>query len=99
VKRVGVKYCGGCNPGLDRRAAYEQVKAEVADMAGERGIDVVFETAEEGIAYDALLVVCGCANRCASIEQYEAGTDPVYVWGKDSRADTSAQVIEKIGGR
>jgi hypothetical protein len=43
---------------------------------------VSFEPVSEGVSYDALLVISGCANRCASIDEYETKTPPVHVWNE-----------------
>ena len=41
-----------------------------------------FEHAKEGVNYDALLVVSGCTNNCASYKQYKYNKGVVHV--KDS---------------
>jgi 3-hydroxyacyl-[acyl-carrier-protein] dehydratase len=92
-----VRYCGGCNPSYDRRAAYEKISEDVTSFAEKNDKEVSFETAEEGVLYDALLVVSGCANRCASIRQYKVGTEPVHVGSQSGIADASARLIEMIG--
>ncbi|MDR1028939.1 MAG: hypothetical protein LBL63_05915 [Clostridiales Family XIII bacterium] len=73
VVRVGVKFCGGCNPRYDRNAAYEEIRDHFAAGQTESARDAVFEYAEEGASYDLLLVVGGCANCCASTEGYDVG--------------------------
>ncbi len=62
--RIGVKYCGGCNPRYDR-VAYVQTLAS-------RWPDAVFEPAQPGQVYHRVLVVCGCPAQCAGVE----GLDP-----------------------
>jgi hypothetical protein len=95
--RIGVKYCGGCNPTYDRRAAYEKISDDVKSFADKNGTKIDFETAGEGVLYDALLVVSGCANRCASIGQYESKTAPIHVWNESSIADASEMLKTMIG--
>ena len=74
--RVGVKYCGGCNPRYDRAGEYEKILAHFADDMGRYAKDgihtgrAVFEFAEQGGQYDILLAICGCTNRCASTNEY-----------------------------
>ncbi|MBM6926987.1 hypothetical protein [Pseudoflavonifractor phocaeensis] len=63
--RIGIKYCGGCNPRYDR-VAYVQTLAC-------RYPNAVFEPAEPGRDYDVVLVVCGCSARCAGV----IGLDPL----------------------
>lgn len=50
-----VKFCGGCNPRFDRGAVYRQIRQALECIA-------VFETAQEGAAYDVLLIIRGCTG-------------------------------------
>jgi uncharacterized metal-binding protein len=60
------------------------------------GVAVDFEQAEEGVLYDALLVINGCANRCASVTGFRSKTTPVYVWNENGIADAISSLAEKI---
>ncbi len=62
--RVGLKYCGGCNPRYDRAAFARWLAAQHEDW------EVTYAEREE--AYDLLLVVSGCSAACASTEGYRA---------------------------
>lgn len=62
--KVGVKFCGGCNPRYDRGAFVNKMFHENQDWQREH--------AEEGENYDLLLVIGGCPSCCASYEQYSA---------------------------
>lgn len=55
--RIGVKYCGGCNPRYDRTALTARLQ-----MAWPQAQWV---PARPGEALDAVLVVCGCTAACA----------------------------------
>lgn len=57
--RIGVKYCGGCNPRYDRVALVDRIK--------EQHREDTFEWAVPGVCYDQLLVVCGCSAQCADV--------------------------------
>ena len=57
--KIGVKYCGGCNPRYDRGAFVEGLKARYPDAE--------FQSARPQERYDQVLVVCGCAARCADV--------------------------------
>ena len=63
VIRIGLKYCGGCNPSYDR-VEYLQ---EVQEAAGNR-----FEwvPAADG-GFTTVLLICGCDKRCAEMPEYE----------------------------
>ena len=66
VKRVGLKYCGGCNPSYER---VEYVR-RIQQAAGDR---IEWVSIEEG-GFDTLLVVNGCDKQCALMAEYdEAG--------------------------
>jgi hypothetical protein len=56
------------------------------------GGEITFDSAAEGVVYDALLVVCGCANCCASVNQYASRTPPVFV----QRAEDVADAVESL---
>lgn len=71
-RRVGVRYCGGCNPRYDRVAA-------VGRLAGLLpGCELV--PALPGTAYPAV-VVCGCPAQCAGT----ADLDGPLVYLKEER--------------
>ena len=56
---MGVRYCGGCNSRYDRVAVVERLKRFFPETE--------FVSAQDGTAYPAVLVVCGCPSRCASV--------------------------------
>jgi len=62
--KVGIKYCGGCNPRYDRAAKVSQLKSENPQWD--------WEYAREESSYDLLVVAGGCTACCASYEQYKA---------------------------
>ena len=64
--RIGVKYCGGCNPRYDRTALVARLKQKRPD-------DWV-EPASPGVCYDEFWVVCGCPVQCADLEGLEGRT-------------------------
>jgi hypothetical protein len=96
VARTAVKFCGGCNPGYNRRAVYEAIRDGVIARAAQSGCEVEFEQAEEGVLYDALLVINGCANRCAAVSGLRSKSPPVYVWKENGAGDAIAALAEQI---
>lgn len=54
--RIGIKYCGGCNPRYDRKQAVEKLADRMTGMQ--------VETAREDGQYDVVLLVCGCTAQC-----------------------------------
>lgn len=51
--KIGIKYCGGCNPEFDRIAAVKDIKKELYGKA-------VFVSPNEGA--ELILVVNGCRH-------------------------------------
>jgi hypothetical protein len=94
--RIGVKFCGGCNPGYDRRAAYEDVVRVVAERAELAGAGVVFERAEVGVMYDFLLVIGGCANRCADVSGLVSAAPAVHVWNADGISSAAGLLADRV---
>lgn len=56
---VGVRYCGGCNPRYDRKAA---VQALAAALPGLRLLE-----GDAALHTNILLIVCGCSTRCLTV--------------------------------
>lgn len=64
IRKVAVRYCGGCNPRYDRGAMVKRITEKHPEW------DV--ENAREGEDYDLLLVIGGCSACCAAYEQFTA---------------------------
>ncbi|MGI6008306.1 MAG: hypothetical protein ACOX8E_12545 [Ruminococcus sp.] len=62
--RVGLKYCGGCNPTYDRSGAVAKLKSSLEDL----NISFAPYRAEE--TYDACLLVRGCNRNCVSDQKF-----------------------------
>jgi 4-hydroxybutyrate CoA-transferase len=62
--KIGIKYCGGCNPRYDRKKFIEEVQKAL-------GENFIFEITREGNAYDFLLIVGGCTNCCANFKNIQ----------------------------
>ena len=56
MKRIGVKFCGGCNPNYERGQYWESVKEAAADEVTWVGADHPDP--------DTMLVICGCPTAC-----------------------------------
>ena len=61
--KVGIKYCGGCNPRYDRAAYVRQLCEAHPEWE--------WEYAAEDVPYDLLLVIGGCSSCCAGYDQYQ----------------------------
>jgi len=84
---IGVKFCGGCNPRFERGLALEDLQRDMPFLE--------FEHAKEGVIYDALLVIGGCTNCCASYCQYQAEKGVIRMWDK-SHLDRVKSELKKI---
>lgn len=55
--KVGIKYCGGCNPRYDRTKIVSRLREEFP------GLDLF--PARENAEADLIVVICGCRVQCA----------------------------------
>ncbi len=65
-RRVGLKYCGGCNPHYDRIAVAEDLKVRL-------GREIAWASPEAG-DLDLVLAIEGCETACADLSPFE-GTE------------------------
>lgn len=64
--KIGVKYCGGCNPHYERRTELEKLEKKFPEYH--------FEPAAAEGEYDKILLICGCTCRCiAKYREAKAG--------------------------
>jgi hypothetical protein len=89
VKRVGLKYCGGCNPSYDR---VEYVQA-IQEAAGSRIEWVSLDTG----GFTTILLVSGCDKQCVEMAEYErAGCRMIRV--KDTQQDPTTILSSLLAG-
>ena len=62
LKRIGLKYCGGCDPSYDR---VEYVRA-IQEAAGDR---IEWIPLDEG-GFTTVMLVCGCDTQCVEMAEY-----------------------------
>ena len=72
--KIGVRFCGGCNPRFDRGLALEQIRISKPDDE--------FLHAVEGEEYDMLLVIGGCTNCCATFDHFHSHTGVEKIWSE-----------------
>jgi len=96
---IGVKYCGGCNPEIDRMGVVERLEEGLE----KRGLKVIFVTDREA-KIDLLLLVNGCKHACLE-EEYpvsEEGFPVISIRGEMVgnrhviEEDISEFLIEKL---
>ena len=97
MKKVAVKYCGGCNPAIERT----DLVGRLALLLAEEEIDCKLVTLRES-DYDAVLLINGCAVGCIQ-KQFRNETRPIILVagesvqrGKVAEAELPAKLIEVL---
>ncbi|HKK95380.1 MAG TPA: hypothetical protein VJ916_03520 [Anaerovoracaceae bacterium] len=62
IFKVGIKYCGGCNPSYDRVKMLNQIK---------ENFSFEFHYAKPRIKYDVLIIINGCTSICADYQNLD----------------------------
>lgn len=79
---IGVRYCGGCDPKIDRSG----IVRELQERLREAGLEVGFVSGKDGNR-DMLLLVNGCMHACLE-EEYVGGQKiPPFVSVKGEMVD------------
>jgi len=86
--RIGIKYCGGCNPRYDRADLVSKLKKYIGDVH-------TIETAKQGIIYDVVVVLSGCTSACASHQKLETKHEKIFV-SSESDYIKLLNIIDKI---
>lgn len=55
--KIGIKYCGGCNPAYDRKKLIQTLTNKYNDIS--------IESTKDNKVYDLVLIVEGCSRACA----------------------------------
>ncbi|MBU3092957.1 hypothetical protein K2F40_01650 [Clostridium sp. CM028] len=86
--KIGIKYCGGCNPTYDRPGVVSKLKKYIGKAHS-------IETAKHGIIYDVVVILCGCTSACASHQNLEAKYEKVYITCENDNRKL-LNIIDKI---
>ena len=76
--KVGIKYCGGCNPYYDRVALVRQLEKRLAGK-------VEFVSADNDDV-DLVLAVEGCNTACADLSPFDGNKIRVITQVKDAES-------------
>ena len=97
MMKIAVKYCGGCNPSIDRANLVGQLAMLLADAHPDWKLVTLGDT-----EYDAVLLVNGCPVGCVQ-KQFVNETRPVFLIAGESlqrerisEKDLPQEVIRKI---
>jgi hypothetical protein len=86
--RIGIKYCGGCNPRYDRTDLVTRLKKHIGEGHS-------IETAKQGIIYDIVVVLCGCTSACASHQNLEVKYEKICITSESDYIKL-LNIIDKI---
>ena len=97
MRKLAVKYCGGCNPSIDRA----ELVGKLAVLLAQRNADWKLVTLKES-DYDAVLLVNGCPVGCVQ-KQFLKETRPVILvagesiqWEKTAEAALPEKLAELL---
>jgi hypothetical protein len=88
---IGIRYCGGCNPQIDRSAVITRLKEAVQ----KRGMAVDF-TADRQRSVDLVLLINGCIHACLEEAYLKEGHTTSYISVKGEMVDDSFIAEERI---
>jgi len=86
--KIGIKYCGGCNPTYDRTNVVTKLKKHLNDSDS-------IETAKEEIIYDIVVILCGCSKACANYENLKAKYEKICI-SSENDSIKLFDIIDKI---
>jgi hypothetical protein len=79
---IGLRYCGGCNPQIDRARAVRSLKEGLKTM----GLAVEFTTETKPIA-DLILLINGCTHACVEEAYLKEGATTNFISVKGEMVD------------
>ena len=91
-RQIGVRYCGGCNPRYDRVALVKRIGGFFPEAE--------FVTAQAGVKYPAVLVVCGCPSRCANVSDLAVPAGRlIFLSGWEELLPATEKLAEALKGQ
>ncbi|HMM22556.1 MAG TPA: hypothetical protein PKA10_17675 [Selenomonadales bacterium] len=92
-KRISIKFCGGCNPRIDRGSVAEEIKR----YGLENGIEILYNSLDA----DLIIFLSGCSANCAG--HYCKSDKPCVVIAANSidaiavrEDDLGTQAVKKV---
>jgi len=79
---IEVRYCGGCNPQIDRSKVLRNLK----ELLKKKGLQVDFITNKER-SVDIVLLINGCMHACLEEEYPRFGHNPQHISVKGEMVD------------
>ncbi|MDR2391231.1 MAG: hypothetical protein LBE84_06105 [Planctomycetota bacterium] len=89
--RVGIKYCGGCNPRYDRVAAAKTLARDFPrhDFLGVHGV----------ADPDVLLVFCGCRTACVDVSGLHPKQGALWIRDEEECAKARSALAAILSSR
>lgn len=90
TRRIGIKFCGGCNPRIDRG----QIAQTVKDALAAQGYTVVYNRLDA----DLIIYLSGCTANCAARCDRAADVPGIIAAGEslDAIATAEDQLVKEI---
>jgi hypothetical protein len=88
---IGLRYCGGCNPQIDRARAVRGLQEGLKKL----GMAVNF-TADRDSVVDLLLLVNGCAHACLEEAYLKQGGNIPFISVKGEMVDSHYVRVDRI---
>ena len=73
--KIGIKYCGGCNPRYDRLEIAKRLKKDYPEEL------YVHATGEKDL--DLVIVLCGCTAECADYQSIHSKYGAVVIHSEE----------------
>jgi hypothetical protein len=64
MKMIGLKYCGGCNPHIDRSKLVQEIRRRLP-------LEFSLTTQLSSSPWDIGIMVCGCSTACADKPEFK----------------------------
>lgn len=64
MKLIGIKYCGGCNPHIDRTKLAQEIKKLLPP-------EFIFKESQTKEHWDIGIMICGCPTACADKPEFK----------------------------
>ena len=71
---IGLRYCGGCNPQIDRSKVIRKLEKGLK----ERGVKLDFTTSTQNTV-DTILLINGCMHACLEEEYLMEDNNPQFI--------------------
>jgi hypothetical protein len=80
--KIGLKYCGGCNPGYDRVSIKDQIEKSLKDK--------ILFVSQESDDKEMILAIEGCKIACADLSDFQG----LKIWKITSVEDAEEFIRE-----